>query len=245
MPGATGTAAELLGKAVSLLVEDIGMLHRGTDLWIQGVNYLVTLHWCAGAFDLALRWFSESLQRKRALAAPDLVPLTGAEAAVPPEHPQHRWLFLNQLRLCALGHRQGQLSPDAEALQAALGRYCGLSRPSYPDNLAIKWLLVLAGPDGVATDAIWQRVRELLAMPRGAPILELMRAVELSLLAALRPAGRAEQLAAAQGILAETASFGRFGEFLAVSTWANAVRQGLIHQWHPYDIATALPYYYS
>ena len=236
------TKQELFEEASGLLVQDVGMLHAGTDLWVQGVNYIVSLEWGAGRLERALRWFSESVGKPR-LTERDIAVLDGANAPVLCSNAQYRWLLLNQLRLCALGQRQGVVEVSNEQLLGLLEKFSAEGSADYPNNLILKWLLFLLGD--AATQSALRRCGELLAAPRDAVVLELMRAVELSLLAGKGHQDSGDLLDAAACILEEVREFGRFVELLDSSPWAAAVRKRSLEELAPYEIATALPYYYG
>jgi len=230
-------------EAFRLLMEDIGLLHKGTDSWLKGLNYLVALEWRRGSFERALRWFSESLQAESPLPAERLGQLIGPDSLVDVKHSQHKWLLLNQLRLCALGQRLGRLKVSAAQVEDSLSHGFGLN---YPDNMIVKWLLVIAGNDMRMPDSFIKDLCQSLAQPRKAPILELMRAVELSLVSTISEAHTAGNLLAmARLILKNNAAYGRFGDFLKTSAWVDAVNVGSVSGMERYDIATALPYYYA
>lgn len=241
-------AQRLRGQAADLLLRDLSCLHRGTAHWLQGVNFLTSLYWRGQDLAAATRWFSEGLGRGRPLEVSDVVRITGPDSLVPQTHPQYFWLLVNQLRICCLGLRLHEVSVPAEQVGAALAMTINWDHADYPRNLALKWALVLADlAGGSIQQELLSKAHALLAPTRAEPILELMRAVELSLLAAVTLESGDARLWTdeAQGIIVGLSPLRGFDRFVNQSPWAHALTSGRRLETHTYDVATALPYYYA
>jgi len=242
-----GEASALFDRAAELLRRDVGCLGRGTPLWIQGASFLSALEWRRGDLNAAIRWLSESLLRPAPLGRSQLGKLAGADGLIPASHPQFVWLWLNQLRACALGLHIGALSLDHDILAAAWKLCRGWDRVTYPKSLAVKWLLVLDALSECSADENHAWAVDALSGARSAPVLELMRAVELSLLARLTQSGRSggDLAVAACRVLDKLAGAGRYQHFIGGSRWACSLSGGTLSALSPWEIATALPYYYA
>lgn len=243
----TDDAGQLYRQAANYLSEDIQCLQRGSYEWVQGVNFLATLEWRRGNIAAALRWLAESLLSPGPLHLADLVRMDGPDALVPPSDPQHGWILLNQVRILSLAVRRGDVKIPAETAARWLAAFLKWPDAAYPRNLVIKWLAVLAGDSGAISADLCRRAVALLAPERSIPVLELMRAVELSLVAKLAPqTATADEIKdLAKSILEKLSLDRNFETFLSTNQWAAGLLAGESTTMTAYDIATALPYYYA
>ena len=240
-------ASALFSSASDFLRRDLAHVQKSTPFWIQGVNYLSTLEWCRGDLNAAVRWLAEALDLGPRLMPEHVLRLAGADALVSPHHPQYAWVFLNQLRICGLGLARGELSLRGETFNAAIESCLDRGALAYPQSLVLKWLIVIGSLAGCLTDTHLDRSLELLQPKQGQPILELMRAVDLTVLALAWPdvEVRTQLLGEVNRIAGGLANEGHYTDFLRSHPRTMVLRDGEAARCGVYEAAVSLPYYYA
>lgn len=229
------------------LAEDIRLLEPGTVFWQQGVNFLVTLYWMTGDLDKARNEFFNQVAIKD--SDPGL--LWDFKERSPAYSVDRGWdlyILSNQLRLISAHLNRGEMKAEKSQLKDIMA-FVDEKGPDYPANIAAKWIAYILYKSGFNDDAI-SILKKTTRERRTNPVLDIMRCVELSLLAHLLANNNDKEmmnahLVSAQGICKEAFTNQHIKAFLEGKKLFQTLHSGNITEVDPWVIVTSLPYYYS
>jgi hypothetical protein len=237
----------LLKDSEDFLMQDLFLLREENSLYQQGLNYLVSLYWISEKIDRAAAVMIGGICSDLVVNEDDLKSFDVGSPSKKNDSKRSYFILLNQLRILASLARE-------RGWYCKVDQLCGLyneieARHEYPYNLVKKWISFLLAERKEYAIPI-KMLSELIEEERTSPILELMRAVEASLLVKIASdAGDAVAGNIALDYMKKAIKNIDGNEsimtFIKASPWYEKASRGNMDGIGYWDIVCALPYYYK